>query len=359
MSVRITQPRDGDILNRRHGTATAAGLRIEVRGTCPAAAAVTVNGQPATVAGSGFQATVCLTQPETVLRAAAADGAAADTVTVLWDRHSFPRYRFSLDDNVWFLRDLAQQRCRSLFDNPYLALWKRLHDTYGTRFVCNIYYQCDGFDLSMMPATWRSQWADNADWFRLTFHALQNDPDRPYLHATAEQIGHDYDLITGQILRFAGPEVMDTFTTIHWGEAPVEACRAVRDRGIRGLCGYFVLEKGEPRVSYYLDAEQTAHLARRDYWKDTREGLIFVRHAAVCNAGDLTPERIGPHLAAIAANPGQGEVLELMIHEQYFHRDFRAYEPDYAARCEAAVRWVTENGYRPVYWSDGFVGAPV
>jgi hypothetical protein len=106
-------------------------------------------------------------------------------------------------------------------------------------------------------------------------------------------------------------------------------------------------------------AARTRHLSQRDYWKDTSEGLFFVRHAIVCNMGDLKPLKIGPFLASVAANPGQGEVLELMIHEQYFYPGYQAFLPDYADRCEAAVRWVTENGYRPVYWSDGFLGAPV
>ena len=355
MSVQITEPIDGAILNKHDGKVTSRGLEVTVRGTCADGVRVTVNGKAAKVSGRQFTAVVGIDQRENTVQAQAEAG--AHKITVLYDRNSFRRYRFSLDDDIWFLRDLAQQGCRSIFDHPYMALWRRLNRTYGTKVNCNIYYQCEGFNLSMMPDRYKGEWRDSAEWFRLTFHALQNEPDRPYINATYDQIAKDYDLIVGEILRLAGEEVMNTYTTIHWGEAPVEACRALRDRGIKGLCGYFIFDKaGKPAVSYYLDAAHTEHLSRRDYWKDTREDLIFIRHDIVVNCVKL-PDIVA-HLDAVAANPHQQEVMELMIHEQYFYPSYRAYIPEYAERCETAVRWVTAHGYQPVLYDEGFVGAP-
>jgi len=356
MSIKITEPFDGDILNHLHGDVTPDGLEIIVRGTCPSDAKVTVNGLPANVAGGEFSAAVCISQRENTLTAEA--NGESDSILVLYDRNSFKRYRFSLDDDCWFLRDIAGSRYKSLFENPYMALWKRLHDRYGTKINCNIYYQCEDFNLSMMPDTYESEWADNADWFRLTFHALQNEPRDPYINATYDEIAQDYDLIVNEILRFAGEEVMNTFTTIHWGEATLEACRAVRDRGIKGLCGYFVLKDGAPAVSYYLDTAHAEHLSQRDCWKDTKEDLIFIRHAMVCNMRYAQPPDIGPYLEELVANPYQGEVLELMVHEQYFYPEYQVHLPDYEERCDTAIRWVTENGYEPVFYSEGFIGTP-
>jgi hypothetical protein len=206
-----------------------------------------------------------------------------------------------------------------------------------------------------MPDTYKRQWQDNADWFRLTFHALQNEPARPYLTAGYEQVAHDFDLVTNEIVRFAGTEVLDPFTTIHWGEATREGCRAVRDRGIRGLAGYFVLnQEGAPAVSYYADRDLTQYMACHDYWKDFAEDLFFIRHDLVINSFALP--KIVPLLEAISADPHQAEILELMIHEQYFYPDYRAHLPDYAERCETAVRWVTERGYAPVFYGEGFLG---
>lgn len=351
--VAILEPRHGAILNRHDGSESAAGLLITVGGTVSGSAPVLVNGVPATTQAGRFQASVCLSARQTLITAVA--GADSAAITVLYDQASYPRYRFSLDDNIWFLRDIARQRYRSLFENPYMALWQRLHRTYGTKVHCNLYFQCEGFDLTQMPDSYRAQWQDNADWFRLTFHAWQNEPDRPYLKAGYEQVAHDVDAVTAEILRFAGPAVLDTFTTIHWGEATRAGCRAVRDRGTRGLVGYFVFaQNGEPAVSYYADRELTGYLAGHDYWKDLDEDLYFVRHDMVINSVPLA--EIVPRLDAVGADPHQAEIMELMIHEQYFYPTYVAHLPDYAARCETAVRWVTERGYTPVFYGDGFIG---
>jgi len=354
--LQITSPIHGAILNRHDGTETDDGLRIHVEGICADCnGPVTIHGVEAVRTGERFHADLILTERETELVAACGPYTAA--VTVLYDRRSFTRYRFSLDEDIRCFRDIAAKRYASLFDNPYLALWKRLHDTYGTKINCNVYFQCEDFDLTMMPDTYWGEWQDNADWFRLSFHALQNAPNKPYIQARNQPIAEHYDRVVEQILRFAGESVLNSFTTIHWGEATREACRAVHDRGIRGLCGYFNFDAaGQPAVSYYADREQTAYLHEHDYWLDPAENLIFIKHDLVVNS--VPAARIEPDLEAVAANPQQRDVMEIMIHEQYFYPDYSAYLPDYAERCETAVRWLTEHDYKPVFWSDGFLGVP-
>jgi hypothetical protein len=208
-----------------------------------------------------------------------------------------------------------------------------------------------------MPDRYREEWRRNADWIRLTFHARANDPDRPYKGAPAEQVVRDYRLVTREIERFAGKELLSPVTTIHWGEATKEACAALRKEGVKVLAGYFQIDRdGSPRVSYYLPAEKVRYVAGRDYWKDTSIDMLFVRHDMVINS--FKPEQIVPVLEKIAADPHQAEVMELMIHEQYFYPDYRAYEPDYRERVERAIKFVAERGYRPVFYSDGFLGQP-
>jgi hypothetical protein len=260
------------------------------------------------------------------------------------------RYRFSVDDNIYFLKDIAehQKEYRSIFDNPYLAFWREMHQKYGTKFHFNIYYQTEGFNLSAMPGRYRQEWRDNADWLRLTFHARANDPDRPYLNAPASQVLADYRLVTHEIERFAGRELLSPVTTVHWGEATREACAALRQEGIRILAGYFEFgPDGKPRVSYYLSPDQVKHFEHLDYWKDTSLDLTFVKLHAVLNQIPLN--RIVPTLEKISpAN------LELMIHEQYFYPFYKNYLPDYRARVEQAIRWATEHEYRSVFYNEHF-----
>jgi sugar lactone lactonase YvrE len=354
--LRILDPPDGAILNRHDGQPTAGGLRVWVEGAGPAGAAVRINGAQAEVRDGRFRAPVVLRERETRILAEA-PGGLRDAIVVLWDRDSVPRYRFSVDDNIRFLKDLAEHAAnyRSIFDNPYLGFWRTMHDKYGAKIHFNIYYQTQGFNLSQMPVKYREEWQQNAGWIRLTFHARANEPDRPYLEASAEEIREDYRLVTREIERFAGKELLSPFTTVHWGTTTLAGARALRAEGVRGLAGYFEARDELPTVCYYLPLERWRYLMGRDYWKDTREDLLFIRHDIVVNTVPL--EKIVPHLERVAADPHQSEVLELMIHEQYFYPDYVAYEPDFRQRVERALQWVTQRGYKPVFYKDGFLGA--
>jgi len=343
-------------VNRHDGQLTGGGLLISVEGRCSGAGQISVNGRRVAVGNGRFRTSLILRDRETRITAEAPDGR-RDSVTVLWDRDSFPRYRVSTDDNIRFLADIARNagRYRSIFDNPYLAFWRQMHRRYGTKIHHNIYYETEGFNLSQMPETFRDEWRANAHWMRLTFHARANDPDRPYLYASADQIREDYRQVVREIRRFAGEELLSPVTTIHWGALTLAGARALREEGVRVMVGYFEEREGLPRVSYYLSVPQWRHLLARDYWKDMREDLFFVRHDLVINTVPL--EGIAPHLERVAGDPHQAEVMELMIHEQYFYPDYVAYQPDFRQRVEQAIRWVSERGYRPVFYEEGFLGA--
>lgn len=355
--LRLTEPVDGAVLNRHDGEVTANGLRITVRGLSRATGPVRINGAIVAVQNGQFQTELLLQGRETRIRAEAAGGVGQE-ITVLYDRDSFPRYRVSTDDNILFLKDIALHAgaYQSIFDNAYLAFWREMHRKYGAKVHFNLYYETAGFNLSQMPDKFRPEWQKNADWIHLSFHARANDPDRPYLHASAEQIRADYRLVMREIARFAGPELLTPFTTVHWGSATLEAVRALRAEGVLGLVGYFQAYGDAPLVSYYLPRAQWQNLSAHDYWKDTKEDILFVRHDIVINMFSL--DEIVPHLEKVAADPHQSEVMELMIHEQYFYPSYIHYEPDYRQRVECAIEWVTKRGYKPVFYGDGFLGAP-
>jgi sugar lactone lactonase YvrE len=352
----ITEPVDGAILNHNDGRAEAGGLRIPVKGRCRIPGPVRINGASVPVRDGRFETSLLLHDRETSLRAEA--GRLEHRITVLWDRDSFRRYRVSTDDNIWFLRDIARHAdtYRSIFDNAYLGFWREMHRKYGTKVHFNIYYETSGFNLSEMPDKFGPEWRRNADWIRLSFHARANDPDRPYLHASAEKIVEDYRLVVREIERFAGKELLSTVTTVHWCVAPREAARALRREGVRGMVAYFDVVNGLPDCSMYLPFADWRYMAEHDYRKDMREDLLLIRHDMVMNL--FAVDKIVPYLEQIAGDPHRSEILELMIHEQYFYPDYVAYEPDYRTRVETAVRWASGHGYKPVLYDEGFLGAP-
>ena len=352
----IEDPFDGAVLNRHHGRVENGQLHITVRGTARPDQAVTVNGLPATRDGHAFRCEIPLSQPETGIVAKA--GEISDAIRVRWDRNSFPRYRFAIDDNSFFLRDIAEKQYKSLFDCFYLGILRDLHRKYGAKFALNIYYTtADWFDLTKFPDRYKSEWADNADWLKLAFHAHANDPPRPYQDAPPEQVVADFRKVREQILRFAGEDTYSPTTIIHFGMVRPTAYQPLAKEGIGALSGYFSQRNGKWDINYRLDDVRSEYLSRHDALVDWKSGIVFSRIDIVCNTVPL--EKIVPHLEEVAADPNTAEIMDLMTHEQYFWPFYKRYLPDHAQRLDAAIRFVTERGYKPVFLHEGFLGAPV
>jgi hypothetical protein len=356
--LKIVEPFHGAVLNHRHGRQTSDGLAIRVSGEAPANDRVTINGAAARREGDGFSADIVLKDPETDIVAASEGGGERrhDRIRVVWDRYSKPRYRFSIDDNSFFLRDIAQKKYASLFDCFYLNILRDLHRKYGAKFSVNIYYETgDDFNLTQFPDRYKPEWRDNADWMKLAFHAHANDPDRPYQDAPPEKLIADLDQVAAEIHRFAGEEVYAPPTVIHWGMTRQTAFKPLYNRGVRALSGYFSPVKGGGYdVNYLWDDVRSGYLSRHDAWKDFESGIVFSRVDIVVN--NVPIDQIVGSLEPLTRDPNTAEIMDIFTHEQYFWPFYRNYVPDHAQRLDTAIRWVTDRGYAPVLLHEGLLG---
>lgn len=356
--LKIDKPFHGAILNRRHGQEVDGGLEIQVRGAASLRDRVTVNGAPAQRAGTEFTSAVTLREKETEITAVSEGihGRQEQCVRVLWDRYSEPRYRFSIDDNSFFLRDITQKNYGSLFDCFYLNILRELNSKYGAKFVLNIYYTTeDGFELPQFSDRYKGEWQDNSHWLKLAFHANANKPDRPYQYASAGQLIADLDKVAEQIHRFAGEQTYSPPTVIHWGMVLPSSLKPLTERGVRVLSGFFTHRDGAIwDVNYFLDYERSEYISRNDALMDFDSGIIFSKVDIVCN--NTPVDRVVPTLAPLAENPGSAEIMDLFTHEQYFWPFYSNHIPDHAQRLDTAIRWVTEHGYKPVFFHEGFLG---
>ncbi|MCY2990315.1 MAG: hypothetical protein NTY19_20925 [Planctomycetota bacterium] len=358
--VKIIEPVHGAVLNHRHGKQTNDGLTIHVSGEAALGDRVTVNGVACQREGTRFQAEVMLREMETDLVAAVENGGGRheDRVRVVWDRYSEPRYRFSIDDNSFFLRDIAQKNYASLFDCFYLKMLRDLHQKYGVKFTVNIYYTTgDDFKLPQFPDRYKGQWRDNADWMKLAFHAYADKPDRPYQDVPPEKLIADLDLVAAEIHRFAGEEVYAPPTVIHFAMTRHTAFKPLFSRGVRALSGYFSTSPGVYDINYRWDALRSEYVYRHDAWKDFESGIVFSRVDIVCNS--VPNDRIVGTLEPLARDANTAEIMDLFTHEQYFWPFYRNYIPDHPQRLDTAIRWVTEHGYKPVFLHEGFLGGRV
>ncbi len=244
-------------------------------------------------------------------------------------------YRFSVDDNIWFLRDLSCGQFSSLFEHPYLNVYKKLHDKYGAKFQLNIYYETEGFDLSEMTDKFKPEWIENSDWLRLSFHARADAPDCPYLNASYSEAYDDCKKVHSEIIRFAGEETIDLYTTVHYCVASPDAVSAFKEAGIKGLVGLF--EPG--RYCYNLCYDKFTE----PYKYDSESGLYYFVNDMIVNLFPL------PEIALRLEKVKEKEFVEVMIHEQYFYENFHMYQPDFADKVEACIKYFTENGRRAVF----------
>jgi hypothetical protein len=357
--LKINEPFHGAILHERLAEKTSDGLKIKVCGEAALRDTVTVNWQPTIRAGTNFSADIILDKKINEITAVSQGsfGSQQHSIKVVWDKHSFRRYRFGIDDNSFFLRDITQKNYKSLFDCFYLKMLQDLNRKYGTKFVLNIYYTTgDDFNLMQFPDKYKDQWKDNCEWLKLAFHAYANDPDRPYQYAPVEKLMADFDLVAEQIHRFAGADTYSPPTVVHWASVIPESLKPLYQKGVRVLSGGFVYRFGEWDGAYHLDDARSEYIARSDGLMDFDSGIIFSKGDITCNK--VPVDRVVPLLESIAKDPRQAEIMDCFTHEQYFWPFYSHYIPDHAQRLDTAIRWLTEHGYKPVFFHEGLLGGP-
>ncbi|OVE79900.1 hypothetical protein BVY01_01300, partial [bacterium I07] len=159
-ALKISFPRDGDVLNRHDGVEKADRLLLTVTGSMPPESKVLVNGIRARSANGTFSCDVPITRKTSKIVATTGD--TSDEITVWWNKGSKKRFRFSVDDNIQFLKDLGlnPEKYNSLFDHWYLRFYRDMHKEFDAKVHLNIYYQTDGFNLAEMPDQWKEEWQD-------------------------------------------------------------------------------------------------------------------------------------------------------------------------------------------------------
>ncbi|MEW6356364.1 MAG: hypothetical protein AB1696_08570 [Planctomycetota bacterium] len=371
--VEILNPRHGAIMCRHDGEETEGALTITVTGCADPFAPVTVNGIEAERCGAEFSAPVRLTRKinEITAQVKTVRGIEAQTIKVVWDKKSFKRYRFFIDDHSFFLQDLATHSYGSIFECFYLDWMRTLHERYGAKIVLNCFFRNDhdkdGFEITAVPDKHKGEWRDNAEWLNLSFHAFSEFPDRPYNYPCPAKLAEDYDRVKEQIVRFAGEETFCPPIVTHWAVCHPANFGVLKERGAKVLCGQFInafvgkgyrplSPFGVSDVGYHLDEERSAYLWERRVIHDMDYDITFMKGTVCCNrnpVGELLQQMEEKY-----ASPHAIDILGIASHEQYSFPFYRNYLPDHFERMDSVCRSATEHGYKPVWFHEGFLGNP-
>lgn len=354
-------PIDGDCVNCRDGIVKGDDLIITVTLRYEGDE-VYICGVKADKDGDLFSAQITVKKGKNIISVTAFDDSCQ--IVIYRFLNAEKGYRLSVDDNILFLKDIHENRhtYASIFDNKYLSLYKKAHEKYGAKVHLNLFYdtlmlacfdeKIEYFDLSMMTDKYKSEWERNSDWLKLSFHSKSEYPARPYLNATAEEIGRDCESVNAQIKRFAGEKVLSLGTTVHYGNITEEGVLELRRQGYRALSGCFERNaSGNPVVSYVFDGDVLTHIGGRDLWLDNETDVLYARIDRIINLSHSVETNLAVIKEAFL-DEGRGEFLEIMIHEQYFYDYYQHHIPAFSDIVLSCCKWISEQGYSGKHFED-------
>ncbi|MBQ8696519.1 MAG: hypothetical protein IJ519_02260 [Clostridia bacterium] len=252
------------------------------------------------------------------------------------------KYCYTVDDNIKFFAQITEMGCDSIFDHPYLAMYKRLHERFGVKVQLNLFFEADGFTLADFPDRYKDEWRENSSWLKLSFHSrLENSC--PYENSEYDEVHGDCTAVNQEIIRFASEDALAKTTTVHYCLTTPEGHEALKDCGVKGLLGLYGTDES-PRVSYSIPREgcEAIRAGKNLHYKG-------ITHAAIDVILNLyTKEQIIERFEGYSGR----EHLHMMIHEQYYYPDYPAYQPDFEEKLVATFTYLEEKGYTPDFFEN-------
>ena len=244
---------------------------------------------------------------------------------------------FTIDDNIRFLKELNESG-GGLFTHPYSAMLKRLHGRFGLKIQLNMFYRCEGFTLSDMSNSLKSEFDGCYDWLKISFHS-ERENDYPYAGSDYGEILRDCEKVQNEIKRFASEKSLAKTTTVHFCQTTQSGLQALKDCGVKGLLGLF-----DEQTSYGLSEEEASGIRLGKPLE--KDGIVYAAIDAVMNlyGQDELLERI--------KKINTREHVNVMIHEQYFYPDYPAFQPDFEDKISKVFELFENTGRKSVFFEE-------
>lgn len=252
-------------------------------------------------------------------------------------------YSFFIDDNIFFLKEIAAQKIDSVFDHFFLGGLKKLHEKYQTKFLLNLFKgdQNSGFMLNEFPDRFKEEFQKNKGWLRFSFHAAFDKTHyfdaEGCITSTVEEYRRDYNYVKNEVIRFAGEDSFMVPQVIHYVESTPDIKEFLYHEGVRLLAD---------RRKKFEDRSAAAGKTIISFPDPEVPQLIRIPLEMVINIVKI--DDIVPQLS-IRVIDEKRNYINIMTHEPQFYRYFRYYLPNHWEKVEKAVGYLTKNGYAPVW----------
>ena len=183
----------------------------------------------------------------------------------------------SLDDQLKCLKDLTDNKDKysSLFESPYFAPIKTLHDEYGCKFTLMLFNtdKTLNFSLSDVTDKFRNEFGENSQWLKFAYHG----PDTttyPAKTMSVDDFVSSIEEVYEQINRFASSSCIDKVPRISFFNCTKEQVKAAKVNGlIMGL-----LTADDARASNVgLNTEELNIMKNFDTYTDYENNISYFR----------------------------------------------------------------------------------
>lgn len=245
---------------------------------------------------------------------------------------------FSFDDVVFCMQDITQNASAysSIFENPFFAKLKEVHDKYGTKYSLYLFTE----NISSYTNKFSTEFAKCSDWLKFGLHINQKTASS-YSATTAEQARSDYNNFVNEIYRITGTfDSIDKCPRLSNFMGNLDSCIAMRDANA-GVVGF--LTAYDDRNSYYLDANDSAWVFTHGRLYDYENRLTFFHTYKTIEAQNPITVTF-PRMLTAEGNNGS-EYLVLMGHEYAFYDKTFHIVDTYINRLDLVSEWANNHGY--------------
>lgn len=254
---------------------------------------------------------------------------------------------FSVDDVYLWLKELHEKadNYSSIFEHPKLAYLKILNDRFGATITLNCFYtdNSSSWNLGQMTTKYKTEFAKNAKWLRLAFHARCRDDHYDKISKVEIARTH-YNELMEAFSSFASVENIDTLGRTHYFSGSLDIVRAWRD-GRLGAKGFLTSDDNRS-VVYYLNAEQRDRMQLECTYYDSVENLYFVKSLPRLETWN-DPVTDLMSWSKDHANDKRMRVLAIFTHEQNCNAQLEM-------KIIEVFTWVMNNGYEFAFPMDIF-----